>query len=223
VTDERHNTDSGQDPEITKLYRHSRSEEPSAELDARILEQARITARHNRRRWLVPLSSAAVVLLGLTLTLQLMEQEPTLSDIDDYLSDEAPKTEAVEGAAREKKQKAASPVLQAPAPAEMRKDSLRSREMAPAEYDAAPAASGISAPEHMMQDVAPAKTLAEPASSQPADAMTAQEEPEAWLARISALYEQGETQTAIEEMASFRQHYPDHPVPDTLKQLLPGP
>jgi outer membrane protein assembly factor BamD (BamD/ComL family) len=75
----------------------------------------------------------------------------------------------------------------------------------------------------MMQDAAPSKILAEPASSQPADVMTTHQEPQAWLARISALYEQGETQTAIEEMASFRQHYPGHPVPDTLKQLLPGP
>jgi len=223
VTDERHNPASGQDPDITTLYRASRTEEPSQVLDKRILEQARLAARHNRRRWLVPLSSAAVVLLGLTLTLQLMEQEPGLSDIDDYLSEQAPKSERVEGATIEKNQKAASPVLQAPAPPEVKKDSLRSREMAPAEYDAAPAASGISAPERRMQDAAPAKILAEPASSQPADGMTAHEEPEAWLARISALYEQGETQAAIEEMAIFRQHYPDHPVPDTLKQLLPGP
>jgi hypothetical protein len=164
-----------------------------------------------------------VVLLGLTLTLQLMEREPTLPDIDDYLSEEAPKTEAVEGAASEKKQKAPIPVLQTPARPEIEKDRLRSRETAPAEYDAAPAASGISASEPMMQDAAPAKLMAEPVSSQAADAMMTYEEPEAWLARISTLYEQGETQTAIEEMASFRLHYPDHPVPDTLKQLLPAP
>ena len=37
MTDERHNTDSGQDPEITKLYRAGRFEEPSSELDTRIL------------------------------------------------------------------------------------------------------------------------------------------------------------------------------------------
>lgn len=223
MTEERHNRDSGQDPEITKLYRATRREEPSAELDTRILEQARITARHHRRRWLVPLSSAAVILLGLTLTLQLMEQEPTLPDIDDYLSEEPSKTEAIEGATGEKKQKAASPVLQAPARPELEKDSLRSREMAPAEYDAAPAASGISAPGSMMQDVPPAKLMSEPVSSQADETIRPYEEPEAWLARISALYEQGETRTAIEEMASFRQHYPDHPVPDTLKKLLPGP
>jgi len=228
VTDEHHNPASGQDPDITRLYRASRSEEPSSALDERILGQARLAARHNRRRWLVPLSSAAVVLLGLTLTLQLMEHEPGLSDIDGYLTEEAPKSEAVEAPAPEmkqleKKQKSARPVLQAPAQGMERKDSLRSREMAPAEYDAAPAASGTLIPESIMEKTLPSRMMAEPVASPAVDRAVPVEAPEEWLARIMSLNDEGETQNAIEEMARFRQHYPDHPVPDTLKPLLPGP
>lgn len=221
MTEEKHNPESGQDPEITKLYRAGRTEEPSTAVDKHILEQANLTARHNRRRWLVPLSSAAVVLLGLSLTLQLMEHEPEHFDINDYLPNEAP---APEKEQLEKKQKAAQPALQAPAPHMETEDSLRSREMAPSEYNARPAASGSSAAEPMMEEASPARMEAEPVLSPPAtDGAAAFEPPEKWLARIMSLNEQGETQTATEELARFRQHYPEYPVPDTLKNLFPEP
>jgi hypothetical protein len=228
VTDEKYNPESGQDPEITKLYRASRTEEPSPALDERILEQARLTARQHRRRWLVPLSSAAVVLLGLTLTLKLMELEPDLFDINDYLSNEAPKSKAIEPSVPkkeqlEKKQKAAHPALQAPAPLMKGEDTLRSREIAPAENDATPAVSGSSVPERMMEEASPTRMMEEPVVSPSINGAAPAEAPEEWLARIMHLNEQGDTQTAIEEMARFRQHYPEYPVPDTLKKLLPKP
>jgi hypothetical protein len=219
VTEEKHNPESGQDPEITKLYRAGRTEEPSTAVDKHILGQARRTARHNRRRWLVPLSSAAVVLLGLTLTLQLVEHEPEHFDINDYLPNEAP---APEKEQLEKKQKAA-PVLQAPAPLMEKEESLRFREMAPSEYNARPAASGSSTPEPMMEEASPARMKSGPVLSPATDGAAAVEPPEKWLARIMSLNEQGETQTATEELARFRRHYPEYPVPDTLKNLLPEP
>ena len=71
MTDKHTKRSSKDDQPLSALYRSSRREQPSNELDERILAQASTVARHRRRRWLLPISSVAVLLLGLTLTLQL--------------------------------------------------------------------------------------------------------------------------------------------------------
>lgn len=71
--------------ELSRLYRDAPREEPSAQLDAAILAAARREAgsrpRFARspfsRSWYVPVSIAAVIVVSVTLTLLVMEQEPS--------------------------------------------------------------------------------------------------------------------------------------------------
>ncbi|MES9981153.1 MAG: hypothetical protein ABW107_20725 [Candidatus Thiodiazotropha sp. 6PLUC5] len=61
------------DSQLTTLYRAGRTEQPSEALDQTILSEARKVASKRRNRWIVPLSSAALVLLGVGLSLPLIE------------------------------------------------------------------------------------------------------------------------------------------------------
>lgn len=64
------------DPAISELYRRSRRPEPAAATDNAILDRARREVRRRRNRWLLPLSTAALVVMGLTLTLRMVDQQP---------------------------------------------------------------------------------------------------------------------------------------------------
>lgn len=72
-----------QDKELTRLYREAAREQPSAELDARMLAAARAAARPPAApaanswisSWRIPVALAAVVLLSFTLTLLVREGE----------------------------------------------------------------------------------------------------------------------------------------------------
>jgi hypothetical protein len=71
------------DPHLSRAYREADHPEPSAHLDARILDAARqAVARSPVRKpgrwftWALPLSTTAVLLLGLTLLLEMQQQAP---------------------------------------------------------------------------------------------------------------------------------------------------
>lgn len=75
------------DPQLSQAYRQARHPEPPTALDARILEAARQAACQTSGRspaprrsrwftWAVPLSTAAVLVLGLTVLLEIQRQAP---------------------------------------------------------------------------------------------------------------------------------------------------
>jgi hypothetical protein len=73
VITERVNQDRAQDDRsLSALYRRTRSEQPSAALDEAIRQQSRRRVGRIRRLWLVPLSTAAVLVLGISLTLKVV-------------------------------------------------------------------------------------------------------------------------------------------------------
>ncbi len=61
-----------EDPELSERYRALGREEPPRELDAKILAAAR--ARSGLRRWVLPLSVAAVIVLSVTVTLEMQRE-----------------------------------------------------------------------------------------------------------------------------------------------------
>jgi hypothetical protein len=66
------------DPGLGELYRRTRIEQPPAALDKRILDSARRQTAGRRQRLLIPLASAALVLIGLSLTLRVLELDKPL-------------------------------------------------------------------------------------------------------------------------------------------------
>jgi uncharacterized membrane protein (UPF0127 family) len=68
-----------QAPELSRVYRLGANEEPPAHLDAAILAQARDAVAPRRSfgaRWMVPLSSAAVVVLSVSLLVFMIRETP---------------------------------------------------------------------------------------------------------------------------------------------------
>lgn len=62
--------DSHDDPTLSALYRRISQEAPSAQLDERVMESARRHAARRSHRWWLPLSTAAVLVLAVTLLLR---------------------------------------------------------------------------------------------------------------------------------------------------------
>ena len=79
------------DPELSQAYRQAGHPEPPPALDARILAEARQAVAPPRRRpawfgWAVPLSTTAVLVLGISLLFQMQQQAPeTLREVQSPL------------------------------------------------------------------------------------------------------------------------------------------
>jgi len=89
------------EPEDDKVLEHYRAlgrDEPPSELDARILDAARraATSRSSRRRWALPASIAAVIVLSVSVALQVQRER---SDVADQLAAPAEGGKAVTPAA----------------------------------------------------------------------------------------------------------------------------
>ncbi|NIR28593.1 MAG: hypothetical protein GWN84_04580 [Gammaproteobacteria bacterium] len=223
------------DDELSRVYREGAREEPPAELDGRILAAARREAGRTRRprlrrlssAWTVPVSLAAVIVLSVSLVLvvqlederaraPLLEETPTPS-ADSAPGDgeeartAAPATERLEPAAPEPLPEH-RPELTVPS-----RESLRQRE------DSAASAGGAQkrrafpseaeAPE--ARTGAGERSLAAPPSAPPP--------PHVWLAEIEQLLAAGEVDAARENLARFRERYPDYPVPASVSAGVTAP
>lgn len=74
--------DSMRDSALAALYRGLPREEPPAALDAAILAAARSSvAAHHSRRWGVPVSLAAVLVLSVAVTLRISEERPDFESV----------------------------------------------------------------------------------------------------------------------------------------------
>ena len=71
-----------EDDKVAEHYRAVGREEPPPELDARILDAARraATSRPRRRRWVLPASIAAVIVLSVSVALQVQRERSDMAD-----------------------------------------------------------------------------------------------------------------------------------------------
>lgn len=204
------------DAQVSARYRELAREEPPARLDAAILGAARArTARPGLRRWAVPVSLAAVLVLSVLVTTRIHEEAPDLE----------------------------SATPSAPAPAEAkpaaRTDaaprSMQKREVVP--FVAPPAAAPAPAPAAEAEAVRPAARSA--AGAAPAAAVAgsvaeamatrdrsgraeSEESPEKWLERIARLRSEGRDAEADESLDRFRRRHPDYKIPEEMRaKVLP--
>jgi len=230
------------DSEVSRLYRQGADEQPPPELDARIVAQAHRDAAPRRaaagplaRRWTLPVSLAAVVVLSVSVVL--LMQEPDLVPISEPspARDMPPGARAgrsgLESAAGEGEADRARPGSKAaPAPLEKRSRSSGLRE-APEDALAPPPISAETAPSRQersapatprpSEEIAPTAEDAPASAVRPADGATEamRADPQEWLRFIDALTRRGDEQRALRELGSFRDRYPDHPLPPRLRDL----
>jgi hypothetical protein len=182
------------DDQLGDRYRALGREEPPAELDASILAASRraVQSRPGRRRWLLPASIAAVIVLSVSVTLQLQHER---ADLAGQINAPA---EAGKAAAP-----AAPPPALAPAPAPA---------TAPAAADSAMRAPLL----ERRQEQSPA------AAAQPGrmSRQSAEASPEQWLARIAELRREGRHDEAERQLADFRRRFPDYRIPQTMRDKV---
>lgn len=181
------------DDELSRDWRAASDEMPPPALDAGIRRAAHKSTR--RPRWHAPLATAAVVVLGMGLLFE--AQNPRRNESG------------------------------APAPT-----------AAPAQYDAReniPAAPAPQQPRAMEQTQRPATQMKKaptadrmaPSSALAQESAEAERQPapepiaaSAWIARIRALKENGETRRAAQSLQAFRERYSSHAVPADLRGLI---
>ncbi len=188
MTDQQKKPEDGEDPAISSLYRATRIEEPSAELDAKILAEAKVVTQHRHRRWLLPVSSAAVILLGVTLTLQLQDQVPRLPQTLEDFSAEMP-------AEMQADQRAAKKQVAPPAPALMMEPSSKRIEEGRAKLQKSAPGRSVTADSafESLRERDEAEVLEY--SDQNQQAIELVENPAVWLQRIqNYLHEEDRTQ-----------------------------
>lgn len=196
------------DEKVSAGYRALGGEEPPRALDEAILA----ASRRSPRRWRVPLSVAAVLVLAAGVTLRMLPQRPDAESVAlapqvmETLRPAAPPA----AAAREQAKpaagaKASSEVAAADAVAESRARSNIAAEPGSRAAEApAPTAAGGIAQAPMRSEVAAKLAKIE---------LT----PQAWLARIAELRKEGRQREADESLAEFRKRYPDYRIPEPLR------
>ena len=77
--------------EVSERYRAGTDDEPSARLDAAVLAAARceVAQQRQRRKWQMPASIAAMLVIGVSLVLLVRDNEPPLSSFDGPAAEEA--------------------------------------------------------------------------------------------------------------------------------------
>lgn len=183
------------DPRVTETYRALGREEPPLELDAAILA----AARRSPRRWAVPVSIAAVVVLAVGVTLRVQLERPE-EPVPVALSPKplsAPEPAAAPPAARER-------------PAE---EAVPRRDAAASQLSAEPR-------QEVQGRIAPAAPAAErmDAVGRASGAKGAPvQTPEQWLERVAKLRAEGRHDEADESLAQFRKRYPEYRIPDAMR------
>jgi len=216
------------DPKLQSAYRALGAEQPPPALDEAILAAARGTARPWTRRWAVPLSLAAVLVLSVTVTLRIQHEQPD-SEVP------APAKREIVQAREPVKPEAERAALEPAGKPALRRES---RAFPPASQDRAVAQRPAQAPAPPPAE-APAlakRQDAEASSAAAAPAMRAMQRervaaertvasqaspsPERELERIAELRKQGKHDEADKALAEFRKRYPDFKIPDTLLERV---
>lgn len=236
---------------LSQAYREAAHPEPSPALDARILAAAQAAVAPQRRRpswfgWAVPLSTMAVLVLGIGLLFRLQleapetlrEDMPPLPAIESNASPVAGSAApAVQPMTERKTERAPAAPLQSSAPAPESVASapaaLEERAAVPAPASAPPdtAAAGASlAKEYAIR--AERETDAKSLSTDAAPASAARlkqgmsrlqattplmESPEQWVESIRKLLREGQIEAARIQLRELRKRYPDFPLPPDLE------
>ena len=237
--------------DVRAAYRGLPQAEPPARIDAAVLAAARAQVAPKRSgRWHVPVSLAAVLVLSVTVTLRVAEEEPATEKGAATSQAEAP-ARAPAPAPAGVPEPAAPPVAEPQPPPKVVTPRAKTENRArPPEKilreEAAPAPS-VAAPQ---ADAAPPRTMAaapapfaEAASgaiaqqgaradrrapmaakqSAEANALEAPMAPEAWIDKILGLRAKGLDREADESYAAFRRAYPGYAVlPETLQKIAPS-
>ncbi len=182
---------------LEHAWRDLEHPEPPALVDQGILNRARaaVDRPHSNRPWsfgwIHTVTTAAVIVLGVTLLLQFREPAPP-TDFPAPAASPPAEHDAATAKTRLMERQAAEPMRQ------------ESRSVAPAAAEPETAAdSGVAA-----------ARLANEAMSIAEDANDLA--PEQWLEDIRALVEAGQLEAARASLDAFREAWPDHPVPDGL-------
>jgi hypothetical protein len=203
---------------LSELYRTTRREIPSEDLDAALLAQARRQAAARRRRWMLPLSSAAVVLLGVSLVvkLNLLAPPPILPG--------SPATDEKQTVRERLPESISMPAPAASSGAGAISRPQEERRSAPAKLQSALPSRPVTSADEEGIDSAPPRMKA--ASKAEADASLSdlaeapwRDDADHWVAYILKLLETGREADARRELALFRQQHGDYDLPAALKQL----
>lgn len=209
------------DPALSALYRRSGDIQPPVELDDAVLDAARRASR--RRRWIFPLSTAAILVIGVGLVLRTAMQPEfgthpagipgTLTDSPSGA--EAEQTPSPAQARRPRADDAAAPAAkpQAAPPRELTPGLLHEERAEPPRTRSKASAAPQVAPE---ADMGMSVEKAPPRAA-PDDLPQAQPEP--WLTRIRELLLEGRRAEAKQQLAAFRRQYPGYPIPEDLREL----
>jgi len=219
---------------VSRLYQQLAHETPGTELDARIRRAARQQLATRKSRWLLPMSAAAVVILamGVFLQLQLEGISPVPQEMKPEKQEDseasAPVAAPAPAAGYSLESAAPADSAQGNAPAAKRAEAFPgedSRSLPPAVTPPMPQGPAMeqSQPdavdevlaEPSRQQAAPATDGAAPATraERRADALT----PKDRLARIRELRLLGRDREADDELAAFRERYPDYPLPADMQ------
>lgn len=193
------------DPGLSALYRRGATQEPPAELDRRILGQARAAIapgqsqqpRQRRQpwpsRWLaIPLSAVAGLLLALGLAWRMLEEVPPEGGLT---------------------QQSMGTGLLRPAPAPVTKPESAADATplaAPPVMSAIPSAPAAVSKSREFREAAKAENAGEPLPTEALDPLQA----------IRQLLLQGDREAAIEQLTAFRRAHPHYPLPADLAGLV---
>jgi len=212
--------DPKEEREVARLYRELPREEPSAHLDAAILQAARregsthaapLVPPTGRRSWAFPLAAAAVVVLAVALTSQVEREQPDPVLPAPQVREEKPAQEEMIARDAQARPRAENRV-QAPAVAR------RKVQPAAPEVKNEPLRADVQ-PLAKQTEQAPAGEAASAPAPRAARAM-AFEPPERWLERIAELRKAGKDEDADRQLAEFRKRYPDFRIaPDVLEKV----
>jgi hypothetical protein len=183
-----------EDEKLAERYRALGREEPPAELDASILAASRRAAgaRPRLRRWALPLSLAAVIVLSVTVTLQFERERPQMEG--------QPAAPAQTESANRVQPKVESKI----------------QKSAPAAVPAAPPAPAAGRLSRESADRERFERAAPAAAEERARQLGAEESPERRLARIAELRRAGRGDEADRLLAEFRRRYPDYRIPEAM-------
>ena len=243
------------DPRLDGAYREAPREEPPEALDERIRAAARraVDARPQSlsaqrswaSRWRIPLSVAATVVVAVTLSFMMQDEEARKSRVAPPIGSPVPQTAP---AMREMEAKQPAPPatiqkLEAAPEARGRADEVSPAPATPAQgaiqpAPSAPAAGTGTAPAPFVREeqrrslpdteAAPGLSRDRALSDRPVGAtreavparapaaVPAQRPPETWLEEIRRLKAQGREAEAAAELAEFRRRYPDFALPADL-------
>lgn len=219
----RNEADGGDDiPEaVRRAYAELGAEQPPDLIDQAVLNRAKAAVGPSKTRrpwsfgWLHALTTAAVLVLGVTVLLQLRDEGP------------GPRPAAPEPA-REAARPATQDTRSSPAAARAMKrpeedainETLARERSATAGDDAAGARQDAPATDASPRPYDNAPSADAPPAAAP---LSVERTPEAWLLDIEALVADGRLEAAREALSAFRDAYPDYPIAEDRfpRELLP--